>query len=177
MQALEVSHLGRVTRLDQRFEACFDQLNRTTAQHGLLAEQIGLGLFAEVGLDDAGTTAAIGHRIRQRDIARHARFVLIHGYQMRNAATLSVGRANRVARCLWRDHNHVQISARHNLAVVHIEAVSEGQHSALLGVRFDIFFVHLRDVLIGQKNHDHVSGLHCIIYLGDLQASFLNLGP
>ena len=63
MQTLEISHLRRVARLDQRLEAGLDQLDSTAAQHGLLTEEISLGLFAEVGLDDAGTAAAVGHRV------------------------------------------------------------------------------------------------------------------
>ena len=70
VQALEVRHLRRVAGLDQRLEARLDQLDAAAAQHGLLAEEIGLGLFLEVGLDDAGLAAADRRRVGQRQVAR-----------------------------------------------------------------------------------------------------------
>ena len=48
VQALVVGNLGLITRLDQRLEALHYQLGRAAAQHRLLAEQIRLGLFANV---------------------------------------------------------------------------------------------------------------------------------
>ena len=53
VQALEIGHFRRITRLDQCFKAHPDQFDQAAAQHGLFAEQIGFALFAEVGLDDA----------------------------------------------------------------------------------------------------------------------------
>ena len=47
VQALEVRHLGRVARLDERLVAGADQLGEPAAEHRLLAEEIGLGLLAE----------------------------------------------------------------------------------------------------------------------------------
>src|SRR5712664_2322558 len=52
MQAFEVRHLGRVACLHQGIEPGLHQLDATAAQHGLLAEQVGLGLLLEAGLDD-----------------------------------------------------------------------------------------------------------------------------
>ena len=60
MQALEVGHFRRVTRFHQGIEAGLDQFDAAAAKHGLLAEQIGLGLFAERGLDHAPLGAAVG---------------------------------------------------------------------------------------------------------------------
>ena len=58
VEAFEIGHFGRVARLDQRLEARLDQVGEAAAQHRLLAEQIGLAFFLEVGLDDARTAAA-----------------------------------------------------------------------------------------------------------------------
>ena len=58
VQALEVGDLGLVAGLDQRLEAGLDQLRGTAAEHRLLAEQVGLGLLGEGGLDAAGAQAA-----------------------------------------------------------------------------------------------------------------------
>ena len=46
VQAFEIGDLGLVAGLDQRLEPGVDQLGRAAAEHGLLAEQIGLGLLA-----------------------------------------------------------------------------------------------------------------------------------
>ena len=63
------------------------------------------------------------------------------------------------------------------MTVVHVKAVREREYRALLGVRLDVLFVDLRDVLIGQQDHDHISRLDRIIHLGHFQASLLHLGP
>ena len=97
MQAFEIRHFRCITGFNQRFETGLDQFHGAAAQHGLFAEQIGLGLFTEVGFDDAGAPAAIAHRVRQRDIARRTRFILVHGDQVRDAATLGLY----VLRTVW----------------------------------------------------------------------------
>jgi hypothetical protein len=66
VQALEVRHLGLVAGLDERLEPGLHQRGEAAAQHGLLAEQVGLGLLGEGGLDDAGAGAADGVGVRQR---------------------------------------------------------------------------------------------------------------
>ena len=96
---------------------------------------------------------------------------------MRNATALRVGGTNGVTRCLRRDHDHIKISARHDLAVMHVEAMRERQHGTLLGMRLDVFLVDLCDVLIRQQDHDHVSGFHRVVHFGDLQASLFHFGP
>ena len=97
VQALEVRHLRLVPSLDQRLEAGAHQRGQTTAQHDLLAEQIGLGLFAEGGLDDAsaGATDCLG--VRQRERVRAAGRVLVHSDQARHTPALGVGTAHQVA--------------------------------------------------------------------------------
>ena len=63
----------------------------------------------------------------------------MHRDQVRHAATLGVGVAHRVARSLRRDHPDVEVgSRRHDLAVVHVEAMREHQRRALLDVRRDL---------------------------------------
>jgi len=60
---------------------------------------------------------------------------------------------------------------------VHVEAVGEGQHRALLGVRRDVFVVDLGDVLVRQQDHDDVGGLDGVVHFGHFQAGLLNLVP
>ena len=54
VQALEISDFRLVAGVGQRLESGSDQLGGAAAKHGLLAEQIGLGLFAETRLDRSG---------------------------------------------------------------------------------------------------------------------------
>ena len=64
---------------------------------------------------------------------------------MRHAAALRVGRAHGVARRLRRDHHDVEVGARHDLAVVDVEAVRERERRALLDVRLDVVLVDRGD--------------------------------
>src|SRR3546814_6079837 len=131
----EVSHFRRVAAVNQRFEAGFDELNGTAAQHGLVTEQVGFGFFAEIGFDDAGTAAADGASIGQGDVACCAGRVLMHSHQRRHAAALAVGTAYRMAWRLGSNHDDVDVGAWLNLAVMDVEAVREGQGSACLEER------------------------------------------
>ena len=88
VQALEVGHLRRVAGLHQRLEAGADQLDQAAAQHGLLAEQVGLALLPEGGLDDARAAAADGRGIGQEEVVRVAALVLVDRDQARHAAAL-----------------------------------------------------------------------------------------
>ena len=63
VQALEVGQARVVSRLDQRLEAGLDELGGAAAEHRLLAEQVGLGLVLEGGLDHAGAHAADALRV------------------------------------------------------------------------------------------------------------------
>src|SRR5690606_14886460 len=47
MQALEVSHLRRISGFCQSLKASFDQCADTAAKHSLFTEQVGFRLFAE----------------------------------------------------------------------------------------------------------------------------------
>ena len=79
MQALEICHFRRVTGLDQCFKARLNQSGESAAQDDLFAEQVGLGFFAKVGFYHASTRASVGCCIRERELARLARFILMHG--------------------------------------------------------------------------------------------------
>ena len=67
-QALEVGDVRVVARLDQGVEAGLHQLGEAAAQHHLLAEEVGLGLLGERGLDDARAGAADALRVGQRQV-------------------------------------------------------------------------------------------------------------
>src|SRR5882757_3312786 len=112
VHALEVRDLRLVTGLDQRLETGLDQRGRTTAQHRLLTEQVGLGLLGEGRLDHAGPGAADALGVRQRQREALAGRVLLDRRDTRHTAALLVLAAHQVARALGRDHAHVDTGRR-----------------------------------------------------------------
>ena len=64
VQALEVGRLGLVAGVDQRLEAGGHQRGQAAAEHHLLAEEVGLGLLVEGGVEHAGPGGADGVRRR-----------------------------------------------------------------------------------------------------------------
>ena len=98
VQALEVRHLRGVARLGERLEPGAHERGEAAAQHGLLAEQVGLGLLGERGLDDPGAGAADRIGVRHRDVTGLAGRILRHGDERRHATALGVGAAHEVAR-------------------------------------------------------------------------------
>ena len=58
MQALEIGALGLIAGLDQGLEGHLHQGADAAAEDDLLAEEVGLGLLGERGLEDAGAGAA-----------------------------------------------------------------------------------------------------------------------
>ena len=177
VQALKVRHFWRVTRFNERFVTGFDQLNGAATQNRLFAEQIGLSLFAEIGFDDPSFAAAIGRRIRQRQSARLLRRILMHGDQVRHAATLRVGVAHGVAWGLRSNHPDVKVSAWDHAAVVNVETMRERERRARLDVRLDVVGVNRTDLLVRQQHHDHVGGFDGFSHFGNLQARLLGLVP
>ena len=177
VQAFKIRHFRRVAGFHQRLKARLDQFHRAATKNCLFAEQIGLCLFAEVGFNNAGLTAAVGHRIAKRQVAGPARFVLGNRDQVRDTASLGVGVAHRVAGRLGRDHPYIEIGAGRHQPVMHIETVRENQRCAGLDVGFDVVGVNGAYLLVGQQDHHHVGGLDRFSDFGHLQPRLLDLGP
>ena len=156
VQALEIGHLGRVARLDQGLEAGLDELDEAAAEHHLLAEQVGLALLLEGGLDDAGAAAADGGGVGEAEVVRVAGGVLRDGDEAGHAAAALVLGAHRVARALRRDHQHVEVLARLDQVEVDVEAVREHQRRALLHVRRELVAVDVGLQLVRRQHHDDV---------------------
>src|SRR3984893_12135023 len=68
VHALEVRDLGLIAGVDKGLVGRLDQVRDAAAEGGLLAEEIGLGLFLEGGLDDPGAGAADSPAIGQRQV-------------------------------------------------------------------------------------------------------------
>ena len=58
---------------------------------------------------------------------------------------------------LRRDHDHVEVGARHDLVVVDGETVGEGQGGTFLDVRLDFVVVESGLELVRRQDHDQVS--------------------
>ena len=96
-------------------------------ENSLLTEEVGLGLVLERGLDDAGACAADAPRVRQRHILGRTRRVLVHADEARHARAFGEHAAHHVARALRRDHDHIDVRGRLDVAEVDVEAVRERQ--------------------------------------------------
>jgi hypothetical protein len=107
VQYLEVGDLRLVAGFGQGFEAVLDQLGHAAAEDGLLAEEVGFGLFGEGGLDDAGAGAADGLGVGLGEVPGGAGSVLLDGDDVRDAAAGFELAANGVAGCLRGDQDDV----------------------------------------------------------------------
>ncbi len=107
VDALEVGVLRLVTGLHQHLKAAAHQVHHAAAQHGLLAEQVGLGLVVEGGLHHPRPRAADARDVGQGDLVGVAGGVLLHRHQAGHALARHVGGADGVARALGGGHEHV----------------------------------------------------------------------
>ncbi|MCY1438320.1 hypothetical protein D9M71_545140 [compost metagenome] len=81
-----------------------------------------------------------------------------------------------MARGLRRDHDHVEVGARHYLVVVDGEAVGEGQGGTLLQVRLDFFLVQFGLEFVRGQDHHQVGGSNGFRHALDGQAMGFGLG-
>ena len=157
MEHLEVGDFRLVASLGQHVEAEVAELVHATHEHVLLAEEIGLGLFLEGGLDGAGAQSTEGLGVGQGQSPAVATRILLDGHDDRHATASGVLTTNDVARALRGNHEHRVILRRLDVAVVNVETVGEGQGSARLQIRLNVLLVDGCLVLVRQKNHHNVS--------------------
>jgi hypothetical protein len=156
MQAFEIGHFRRVAGFHQGLKTGADQLHQAAAEHGLFAEQVGLALLAEVGLDDARATAADRAGVSQAEVQGVAGGVLVHRDQAWHAAALLVFAAHGVAGALGRDHQHVDSVLGLDQVEVDIQAMGEHQRRAVLDVRSDLALVDVALQFVGREDHQGV---------------------
>ncbi|MPM74130.1 hypothetical protein SDC9_121115 [bioreactor metagenome] len=130
MDAFEVGVFRRVARFHKRFEPCQHEFRHAAAEHGLFAEEVGFRLFAERGFEDARARGADACGIRQSGFLRPATCVLLDGDEAGNARAALVFAADGVTGAFRRDHDHVHIRRRHDLAEMDVEAVRKGERVA-----------------------------------------------
>ena len=88
VKTLVVGALRRIARFRKRLEARLDAGFRPAAEHGLFAEEVGLRLVLEVGLDDPSVRPADGVGVAEREVHRIAARVLRDGDKARHTAPL-----------------------------------------------------------------------------------------
>ena len=158
VQTFEVGDLGRVARIDERLETGADQLGSAAAEHGLLAEQIAFGLFAEGGFDDTGAQTAERRGIGKGVFESLAARILLDGDEGGNAGAFDEDFAHAMAGGFGGDHGDVDIGGRFDEAEVDVEAVGEHQGFAFGEVRRDVGGVEIALDVIGYEHHHHVGG-------------------
>ena len=146
-----------------------DQLGNATAQHCLLAEQVGLGLLLEGGLQDACTASADAGSVCQSNILSLAGVVLLHADQRGAALALGVQAADDVAGALGSDHDNVHILGSSDGLEVDVETVCKGQCLALGHVGSHLLVVDVGAQLIRNQHHDNVAGLGSFFHFHDLE--------
>ena len=75
------------------------------------------------------------------------------------------------------DHHHVQVGARHDLVVVHVEAVGKSQYGALFQVGLDFGAVYGGLVFIRQQNHHQISSFGGIGHAAHIETGSLGFVP
>ena len=175
MQHLEVGDLGLVASLGERLKTVLHELRGATAKHALLAEQVGLGLFGEGGLDDARTGATDRLRVRLRGLPCGTGCVDLDGDDVGNAAACNELAAHGVARSLGSDEDHVDTLRGLDVAETNVEAVRKGEGLACGQVLLDLVVVDRALVLIRCEDHDQISPLSCVCHSEHLEASLFSL--
>src|SRR5450759_1550468 len=173
---LEVGEFGLIARFDQRLEAVPDKAGDSAAQDDLLAEEVGLGLFLERRLEDAGPSGADTAGVCEGAGASGTGYVLLDGEQRGHAAALLEDGADQVTRAFGRDHSDVDPLAGLDPIEPDVEAVGEHKQLAGVHVRLDRGLEHLLLDGVGDQNHDHVGGLDGIGDVRGLETGFLRQG-
>jgi len=170
VHALVIRHLGLVAGLDQGLEALHDELGGAAAEHRLLAEQIGFGFLAERGFNELRARAADAGRVGQHALPRVAAGVLLHREQARHAGAVLEFAAHQRAGAFRRDQDHVDIGARLDHAVVHVEPVREQQRTVAAQMWGDGLAVQLRLHHVRGEHGDQITAADYLGRRGDRKA-------
>ena len=155
MADLEVGHLGLVAGLNEDLVPVLDEFGQSAAQDVLLAEEVGLRLLAEGGLEGAGAGSADGLGVGQDEGPGLAGGVLLDAHEDGHAPAGLEFTAHRVTGPLGGDHDDVVAGGRLDVPEVDVEAMREKQRRAILEIRLDLVLVQLGLNLIGGENrHD-----------------------
>src|ERR1700683_5005318 len=98
VQALEVGTLRLIAGFNKSFVSRLNEGADAAAQHGLLAEEVGFGLFLECGLERSGARAADALEVAEAERVSFAGCVLMDRDETWNATTLDENLANAMTR-------------------------------------------------------------------------------
>src|SRR5689334_1284803 len=90
MHRLEIRELRLIAGLDERLERRLHERRDATAEQRLLAEQVGLGLLGEGGLEHTGACRAEAAGIGKDAVASGPGGVTLDGEQCRDTTALAV---------------------------------------------------------------------------------------
>src|SRR6202011_1473592 len=127
------------------------ELRSAAAQHSLLAEQIGLGLLREGGVEYTAARTADTVSVGECLGVALAGGSREDSDQTRNAAPLLILAANEVARSFGRNQHDIEVLAGLDLLEVDIEAVRKQQRCAFL----QALLHRVIQRLLGQVRHQH----------------------
>jgi len=158
----------------KRFRA--DQLDEAAAQHGLLSEEVGLGLLFERSGEHARTGTPDTGRIGHGERVGTPRCILMDREEGGHTAAFLICFPHTMPWALGSDHGDVDVLRWLDRAVSDVEAVRKHQHVARLQVRLDVLLVDgwLRGV--GRKNHDDVRLFDRVTDRSDRKTRRLRLG-
>src|SRR5918996_1038135 len=177
VQAFEVGHLGLVAGLDQGLEAGLDERGGAAAEHRLLAEQVGLGLFLEGGDQGPGRGPADRPGVALGQVPGLPGGVLGDRDQHRGALAVLELAPDQVAGALGGDHGHVHGVGGLDVAEVDVEPVGEEQGVARVEVGGDVACVQVALHGVGDQHHDQVGPGACLGRAGHGQPGRLGGGP
>ena len=177
MQALEVGHLGLVAGLDERLEADLHEFGGAAAEHGLLAEEVRLGLLLEGGADDAGAGRADALGPGEGGLHGLAGDVLLDRDEGGHALALDILGADDVAGALGGDHGDVHVLLGLDQLVVDGEPVDE-EHglAALAEIGGDVAVPDVGLLHVGDADEHDVRAADGLGGLIDLEALLLRGG-
>ena len=173
VEAFVVGDLRLVARLDERLEAGLDQRRDAAAEHGLLAEEVALGLLGERRLEEAYATAADRGAVRERKLERLAACVLMDGDEPGCSGARFVELTHAVSGSLRRDHHDVVAGGRDDAAEVDVQAVREQQRSVRREVRLDLRLVDAFLHVIGHEDRHDLGSLRRLADGAHGQTGFL----
>ena len=176
MQALEVRHLGLITRFNECFVARLHQRSEPATQHDLFAEQVGFGFFGECGFNYTCTAATNGRGVRQRQLFGGACCILRHRNECWHPTTLGKGAAHEVTRTFRGDHDHINTCRGRDALEANIETVGKGECLAISEMLLHVLVVDLFLFGIRGQQHDDVGPLGGVGDRHDLQAGIFGFG-
>ena len=172
---LEIGRFRLIPRLDHHVECCLHELANAATENGLLAEQIGLGLFSKRRFQNSGPATTDALAVRGSHVMGITGRVLMDSDQARHAKAPFEHDAHPVTRGFRGDHYDVDALGRDDLFIEDREAVGKQQGHARFEVRFDIFTVDLRLGCVGQAERNQVGPLDGLCVGQYFEPGFLGL--